>query len=430
MDARLVGSGVTAANEKHAELLLGLHDKDEFNIGRSIEADCLIRDVNISRKHAHLKFDKENNTWTITDNKSSNGVIINDSRLTPLIPYFLKNKDRISIPSAIHTYDWIYQIPEEEIIKEGSLSPGKDRAEKINHQIDESKQFQVEQILKEKEELDGKVKDGELIIKNLAEAKDHLALRLICDRAQFIENQDKERKEFEHKLSANREETIENQRKEFENKLANEREIMEMNQALAQEEIIELRAELDLKKKSDDEKEKVKTELQTREEEITELRAELDRKRKRDHDRENRTPKKSRSEEKARFLEKCNDELKCSICDDIFIDPMSLNCGHVYCQYCIESWKRECMKNSEFSCPNCRSKVTTTIRSLHLDNLVNSIYRDADEELKKDREELIQNRKAEQEKKLPKASKQAKRRRRRRGNQIAESIRPMLIMLE
>ena len=394
MEARLVGIGVTAANEKHAELLLGIHEKDEFIIGRSIDANCLIRDVNISRKHAQLKFDKGNNTWTITDNKSINGVMINDSRLTPLIPSSLKNGDRISIPSTKHTYDWIYHIPEEEI-KDSSISPGNHSAEKINHQIDESKQLQLEQILKEKEELDSKVKDGELIRETLAKEKDNLARKLISDRVQFIENQDKERKEFEQKLSDNREETIETQRKEFEKKLENEREIMEMNQALAQEEITELRAELD---------------------------------RKRDDGRENRTTQRI-SEEKARFLEKCNDELKCSICDDIFIDAMTLNCGHVYCQYCLENWKTECKKKPHtvgFTCPNCRSKITTTIRSLHLDNLVNAIYRDVDGELKRDREELIQNRKAEQEKKPPKD----KRRKRTRGNQIAESIRPMLIMLE
>jgi pSer/pThr/pTyr-binding forkhead associated (FHA) protein len=233
-----VGKGVTAADEKHAELHLGLNEKDEFNSGRSIDADCLICDVNISRKHAHLKFDKEIDIWTITDNKSANGVMLNDIRLTPLHPFGLKHGDRISIPSIKHTYVWIYQTGEKNL-EVGAVRPGKDRAENINHQIDESQQFQLEQVLKEKEELDSKVKIGELIRENLAKEKDQLAQTLINDRARFIENQEKERKDFEQKLSANREETIENQRNEFEKKLANEREILEMNHKKAEETLAE-----------------------------------------------------------------------------------------------------------------------------------------------------------------------------------------------
>ena len=53
--------------------------------------------------------------------------MINDTRLTPLIPSFLKNGDKISIPSTNHTYVWIYQIPEEEVIENGAISTGQHR---------------------------------------------------------------------------------------------------------------------------------------------------------------------------------------------------------------------------------------------------------------------------------------------------------------
>ena len=53
--------------------------------------------------------------------------MINDSRLTPLIRSSLKNGDKISIPSTKHTYVWIYQIPEEEVIEDGAISIGKHR---------------------------------------------------------------------------------------------------------------------------------------------------------------------------------------------------------------------------------------------------------------------------------------------------------------
>ena len=66
----------------------------------------------------------------------------------------------------------------------------------------------------------------------------------------------------------------------------------------------------------------MRIELLTRQEEITELREELSRKRKREEELKEDS-KKLRVEEKARFLEKCNDELKCSICDDIFVEVIN-----------------------------------------------------------------------------------------------------------
>jgi pSer/pThr/pTyr-binding forkhead associated (FHA) protein len=41
----------------------------QFVIGRDAEADAILLDINISRKHATLRFDRENNRWTITDHK-------------------------------------------------------------------------------------------------------------------------------------------------------------------------------------------------------------------------------------------------------------------------------------------------------------------------------------------------------------------------
>ena len=281
----------------------------------------------------------------------------------------------------------------------------------MSKQIDESQQFQLEHILKEKEELDSKVIESEQIRKRLAKEKDDLAQSLLDEKALFIKNQENQRKEFELQLSISREETIERQRKDFEIRLAKEKEVMELNQREAEAKLIakseeaerkivkaleeknrmetkmeeeKLKAESIIeeerikyekkvaeleeafnnekdnvneykfaydklnkdfeeklrsgrkdfeealaKEKADkeaehSEKEKMKHELETKREEIHELKKELDRKRKRDNDEDNEA-KKSRTEEKTRFLEKCNDELKCSICDDIFIEVRIVN---------------------------------------------------------------------------------------------------------
>ncbi|KAI7905276.1 uncharacterized protein BX663DRAFT_502321 [Cokeromyces recurvatus] len=48
-------------------------------------------------------------------------------------------------------------------------------------------------------------------------------------------------------------------------------------------------------------------------------------------------------------LEKIQHEITCTICQGIFEDPHSLNCGHCYCGQCIFEW----LKNNK-SCPICR----------------------------------------------------------------------------
>ena len=73
---------------------------------------------------------------------------------------------------------------------------------------------------------------------------------------------------------------------------------------------------------------------------------------------------------------------------------MTLNCGHVFCQFCINQWKEKC-KKSGFTCPNCRVPIQNQNRSLHIENLISSLYNDIDESIKADREKLIQERKAE-----------------------------------
>nr|XP_055075334.1 E3 ubiquitin-protein ligase TRIM39-like [Misgurnus anguillicaudatus] len=61
--------------------------------------------------------------------------------------------------------------------------------------------------------------------------------------------------------------------------------------------------------------------------------------------------------------------LQCSICLDVFTDPISTPCGHNFCKICLKT----CWDNSEnYSCPNCREtfkqrpelKINTTLRDL------------------------------------------------------------------
>ncbi|KAH3758284.1 tripartite motif-containing protein 65 [Pelomyxa schiedti] len=51
------------------------------------------------------------------------------------------------------------------------------------------------------------------------------------------------------------------------------------------------------------------------------------------------------------------EEFTCTICQQIFDDPCTLECGHSFCMKCITTWKRK-----QPLCPMCRTKITTKLR--------------------------------------------------------------------
>lgn len=67
--------------------------------------------------------------------------------------------------------------------------------------------------------------------------------------------------------------------------------------------------------------------------------------------------------------------LTCSICFDIFTDPVTLTCGHSYCMKCLEDCLRGKAKTKD--CPSCRGKIRPGFK-LHknftLCNIVNVHY--------------------------------------------------------
>ena len=76
---------------------------------------------------------------------------------------------------------------------------------------------------------------------------------------------------------------------------------------------------------------------------------------------------------------------------------MALNCGHVFCQFCIKQWEWRVKTKKDFTCPNCRVLITSQTRSMHIENLISALYRDIDETLSKERNVLIEERRREME---------------------------------
>ena len=99
--------------------------------------------------------------------------------------------------------------------------------------------------------------------------------------------------------------------------------------------------------------------------------------------------------EKERLLEKIFDEVKCTICTEVFMEPTSLNCGHIYCKFCLSAWRKQCDNDEsmELNCPTCREKIQTEDHNLPMDNLIDAMMREATKRMKEDRSELIKQRK-------------------------------------
>lgn len=49
------------------------------------------------------------------------------------------------------------------------------------------------------------------------------------------------------------------------------------------------------------------------------------------------------------FGEIMESELQCSICAELFVSAIVLNCSHTFCKYCITMWKKK-----KKDCPICR----------------------------------------------------------------------------
>ena len=438
----------------------------EFWIGRSLDASIVLNDVRVSRRHACFRYN--NNTWAISDNKSSNGVMLNNKKINAGVFLDVHQGDRVAIVAGVDDFEWVIH---ELLTIESNENDVSQQISNEKESISEKEKLVFAKMKEDKLNLEMKVSEIEDEKKCLKEQREKMVKLLKDEKNELAEKHAEEREKFEIELKTAKLEAIEAQRNNFEKRLKQEKQAAEeklasrektlINSIEARESrlktlieekddiIISLELEMQQSREKmkemtgnfesriaqlyndcgsnekilakehqtaiDDLKTKFDAMIQNNQKEmeatisVIKLEAEKERIEKENieqklkvKDDENAKLKeelkmiKEKSSDKPTFWTKCNAELKCSVCDEIFIEPMTLGCGHVYCKHCINEWEANCGNCfAKFNCPNCRHPITQFNKSLHLDNLITSLYEGESKEYQNERAELIEARRKE-----------------------------------
>ena len=80
-----------------------------------------------------------------------------------------------------------------------------------------------------------------------------------------------------------------------------------------------------------------------------------------------------------RQMEETETEFQCPICNEVFIEATTTNCGHTFCHFCIHKW----MQLGHENCPVCRMKVTQKVAIKTLDNYTDKVYEQCESETRR-----------------------------------------------
>ncbi|KAK7602102.1 hypothetical protein V9T40_009543 [Parthenolecanium corni] len=97
-----------------------------------------------------------------------------------------------------------------------------------------------------------------------------------------------------------------------------------------------------------------------------------------------------------KMTEALENEFKCSICEEMFIEATVTNCNHVFCAHCLSEW----MKKKK-DCPYCRKHVLQQCRAPVIDEFVLTICKLLSDQMYADRLQVVQERKILSSKKVP-----------------------------
>ncbi|GIY29987.1 hypothetical protein CDAR_106481 [Caerostris darwini] len=77
----------------------------------------------------------------------------------------------------------------------------------------------------------------------------------------------------------------------------------------------------------------------------------------------------------------------CTICYEVMIKPMTLNCSHCFCEHCLLIWKKK-----QNTCPVCREYMTSMIELGNVNDMIEKLVGMLDQDFQDKRKELMNNR--------------------------------------
>uniref|UniRef100_A0A4W5KE60 RING-type domain-containing protein n=1 Tax=Hucho hucho TaxID=62062 RepID=A0A4W5KE60_9TELE len=56
------------------------------------------------------------------------------------------------------------------------------------------------------------------------------------------------------------------------------------------------------------------------------------------------------------------DQSRCTVCQQVLRDPVSITCGHRFCRQCITRYWEKPAPSGDYDCPQCRKRSRTLPR--------------------------------------------------------------------
>ena len=269
-----------------------------WTIGRHPLAEVTIENVNVSRKHAVVKFDAERERWTVSDLKSLNGVHVNGSPIGKDVEADISHGDTVSL-GPLDDYKWTFVVVEK-------VGRGKKRADEGGG---------------EDEEVAPAPKKAKVEVAGFTGSRNAV---------------EKLRGEGEVRSEQNKEESIRE------------------NTAIPPEDNVDETGETAAEENPED----VKI-LEDKKHVVEKDDRDEDAENKNDTESKNSAGEsKVAVSSGERLRDRFAAELCCPVCSEVFINPTTLvGCGHVFCSLCIARWRKKKRSDALFCCPTCRVSI-------------------------------------------------------------------------
>ncbi|XP_067941928.1 E3 ubiquitin-protein ligase RNF8-like isoform X4 [Watersipora subatra] len=362
-------------------------DVEEIVLGRSLENAVCIKSLCISRRHAVIR--KTATGYEIQDQQAVNRIHVNGVILPSGASKVLSSHDHIQLglkagPTEKGSEYFIYEITFDENrkrklsptfspanVKQSKSEPGlfdltSSSEEKSSERSESTLKVEIKpleaaeaQAEHEKVEMEKMELEKELAV--LREQQDAQRVKEEALRQQLLELQGEQTKKAEELAKR-----LQDKEKEFEEvKDEQMRNANQMSKKLQEQE---------------HELEKAKA----HEKQLKVLEDELKETREKQEQLANISAKIAVQEKIADLL---GDQLQCSICSELMIQPKSFACSHAFCSHCIEQWLK-----IKKECPVCRDKFTSATHNHLLSNLIQKAVEELSDESKLLRDTLIKER--------------------------------------